>query len=304
MKNCAAALIVVLSAGFYGVAKVDAADVVTVGQGSSGALTAVIAAQVGGTNDAVIMLLDQVQSLRSEMETMREMVEQQANLIDRLQRDSVDRYTDLDTRISSLYEDGAAAASVVPPVSGTPSTAAGSTAASTAATVSGNTSAPGSTTTPVVNSSVVNAPSASASVQTPVTSLNTTINPQLMTEQQLYQLALDSLLQDEQYERSISEFDQYLSMYPNGRFVTNAHYWKGQSFVNLSRFAEARDSFSIILERYPDGAKVDDASYSLGTVYDRLGNTAQARELLNSVKTKYPNTSAANLADIYLRSMN
>jgi TolA-binding protein len=43
--------------------------------------------------------------------------------------------------------------------------------------------------------------------------------------------------------------------------------------------------------------------YSLGTVYDKLGNAERARQLLRQVQSRFPNTSAANLADIYLRSM-
>jgi tol-pal system protein YbgF len=126
----------------------------------------------------------------------------------------------------------------------------------------------------------------------------------VLTEQQQYQLALDSLLQEEQYQRSVAEFDQYLSLYPNGRFITNAYYWKGQAYLNLAMLNEARDAFEVIVNLYPDGRKVDDAMYSLGTVYDKLGDTDKARQLLRQVQSRYPNTSAANLADIYLRSMN
>ena len=58
------------------------------------------------------------------------------------------------------------------------------------------------------------------------------------------------------------------------------------------------------MTQYPDGRKVDDAMYSLGTVYDKLGNIDRARQLLRQVQSRYPNTSAANLADIYMRAMN
>ncbi len=67
---------------------------------------------------------------------------------------------------------------------------------------------------------------------------------------------------------------------------------------------EARVAFETIVNQYPDGRKVDDAMYSLGTVYDKLGETDRARQLLRQVQSRYPNTSAANLADIYIRSMN
>lgn len=139
---------------------------------------------------------------------------------------------------------------------------------------------------------------------------NTTLNavaplqPTVLSEQQQYQMALDSLLQEEQYQRAVNEFDQYLRLYPDGRFVTNAYYWKGQAYVNLSMLNDARDAFETVVTEYPDGRKVDDAMYSLGTVYDKLGNTSRAQQLLRQVQSRYPNTSAANLADIYLRAMN
>jgi tol-pal system protein YbgF len=141
---------------------------------------------------------------------------------------------------------------------------------------------------------------ASNTLNTQAATLQTTV----FSEQQQYQMALDSLLQEEQYQRAVTEFDQYLSLYPDGRFVTNAYYWKGQAYVNLSMLNEAREAFEIIVTQYPDGRKVDDAMYSLGTVYDRLGNAARAQQLLRQVQSRFPNTSAANLADIYLRAMN
>jgi tol-pal system protein YbgF len=126
----------------------------------------------------------------------------------------------------------------------------------------------------------------------------------ILTEQQLYELALDSLLQEQQYQASIEQFGQYLAEYPDGRFVTNAYYWQGQAYVNLSMFNEARTAFETILTEYPDGRKIEDAMYSLGAVYHRLGDNTNATMMLQDVVTRFPNTSAANLADIYLRSMN
>ena len=62
-------------------------------------------------------------------------------------------------------------------------------------------------------------------------------------------MAYDSVI-NSNFERSIAEFDQYLSIYPQGRFVTNAFYWKGQAFLYLNRYAEARDSYEVILNEY------------------------------------------------------
>ena len=85
--------------------------------------------------------------------------------------------------------------------------------------------------------------------------------------------------------------------------MTNAYYWQGQAYVNLSQFEQARSAFEAIVNNYPDGRKIEDAMYSLGTVYHRLGDSSRARQMLQDVRTRFPNTSAANLADIYLRTL-
>ena len=129
-----------------------------------------------------------------------------------------------------------------------------------------------------------------------------TLQPAVLSEQQLYQMAYDSVI-NSNFERSIAEFDQYLSIYPQGRFVTNAFYWKGQAFLYLNRYAEARDSYEVILNEYTDSAKLPDAMYGLGLAYQGLGNIPQARQLLNDIKRRFPNTGVANLADTRLLTL-
>lgn len=282
----------------------SAGSVSAIGQAGLGPI--IIAAQAGAANnDALLLLLDQFTALRGEMETLRGMVEEQANQINRLQQDSLDRYTDLDSRLSSIYQEmdsaPASASSVVPGLNSAPVNTASQTA-STATSVA------------ATNSAVVageTAAAATITAQAPVavtpTAATSGIAPTqagILTEQQLYELALDSLLQEQQYQVSIEQFGQYLAEYPDGRFVTNAYYWQGQAYVNLSMFNEAKIAFETILTEYPDGRKIEDAMYSLGAVYHRLGDNTNARLMLQDVITRFPNTSAANLADIYLRSIN
>lgn len=277
------------------------------------------ASQAGASNnDALLLLLDQFTALRGEMETLRGMVEEQGFELRRLQQDSLDRYTDLDSRISAIYQDMDAAA----PVSSAPAVPSGNTnavnqtvpgqmpaATSMPATPSVSASGTGaSNSTAVVSPSANNSTSSVGATGMPVPAAglggSSAQPPVMMTEQQLYEVALDSLLQQQQYQTSIDQFQQYLAQYPDGRFVTNAYYWQGQAYVNLSMFNEARQVFEIILTQYPDGRKIEDAMYSLGTVYHRLGDNARAREMLQDVRTRFPNTSAANLSDIYLRTIN
>ncbi|MDO9521611.1 MAG: tol-pal system protein YbgF [Pseudohongiella sp.] len=274
------------------------------------------ASQAGASNnDALLLLLDQFTSLRGEMESLRGMVEEQGQIIRRLQQDSLDRYTDLDSRISAIYQEmdaggAVSAAPASPPAnSGVAAQSSNQMPAATNSAppttgVSGNTSNP----VAVVPAPAPGGSDSAVSTGVPVPSAglgNSSAQPPvMMTEQQLYEVALDSLLQQQQYQRSIEQFQQYLGQYPNGRFVTNAYYWQGQAYVNLSMFNEARQAFETILSQYPDGRKIEDAMYSLGTVYHRLGDNARARSMLQDVRTRFPNTSAANLSDIYLRTIN
>jgi len=315
MKHFLAALAVVVPAVLLSTNTMGAAGIVealpyTPGQAPTGAQAG------GGSNDALVMLLDQFREMRAELETLRGLVEEQRYDLRNLQRDSLDRYTDLDSRISLLSETmNSATATMTTPtpnmpsaISNPPATNASPSVAAPSAAVSSPAS---STRMPVadtaINASTTLAPPASSvpmAVATELTAEPIGVEPTMLSEQQLYQLALDSLLQEQQYQRSINHFEQYLSLYPAGRFVTNAYYWKGQAYLNLAMLNEAREAFEVIVTQYPDGRKVDDAMYSLGTVYDKLGNTTRAKDYLRQVQSRFPNTSAANLADLYMRSMN
>src|SRR5690606_21684246 len=216
--------------------------------------------QSGSSNDALIMLLDQFREMRAELETLRGLVEEQGYELRNLQRESRDRYTDLDSRISGLSSSAPAAPgqnlsalgtapSAVAPTTGFQSPAADAAPAPSAgAPVAQQTppAAPQATQQTAASSSSLDAPQIPA------------LRPTMLSEQQQYQAALDSLLQEEEYQRSITEFDEYLARYPAGRFVTNAWYWKGQAYLNLAMLEEARNSFETIVTQYPDGRKVDD----------------------------------------------
>ena len=248
--------------------------------------------QAAGSNansDALSLLLEQNQQLRAELQALRAIIEEQGFEVRKLQRDSLTRYTSTDDRLSAL-EQGAS-----------PITLSGGAVSSAMDTVESIASAADSSMT---NSRLVdsneNVPAGGPnSLKSPAVSERRTLQPAVLSEQQLYQMAYDSVI-NSNFERSIAEFDQYMSVYPTGRFVTNAHYWKGQAYLYLDRYAEAKDSYEIILNRYEDSAKLADAMYGLGLSYQGLGNITQAKQLLNEIKRRFPNTGVANLADTKL----
>lgn len=272
-------------------------------------------------SDALQLLLDQNRQLQAEVQALRGMVEEQGFEIRKLQRDSLSRYTDMDERLRALETSSATAASPAtsssPGLSGTGSTTApiatapaGNNSPAVSNPGAGNTST--SSTRPGLNTTTDSATAAgvastAANSRTANTAANSgnsrrTLQPAVLSEQQLYQMAYDSVINSD-FELSIAEFDQYLSIYPAGRFVTNAHYWKGQAYLYLNRFNEAVESYEIILNQYEDSAKLPDAMYGLALAYQGLGNIPQARRLLSDIKRRFPNTGVANLADTRLLTL-
>ena len=242
-------------------------------------------------NDALSLLLEQNQQLRTEVRALRALVEEQGFEIRKIQRDSLSRYTNVDERLGMLENEavttvtspGTSVADRLPPPTPPSPTRQDTSTASSANAVSENSRT-------------------AAATETNARFSRGTLQPAILSEQQLYQMAYDSAI-NSNFERAVAEFDQYLSIYPDGRFVSNAHYWKGQAYLYLNQFGEARDSYEIILAQYEESPKLPDAMYGLGLAYQGLGNIAQARQLLNEIKRRFPNTGVANLADTRLLSL-
>lgn len=268
--------------------------------------------------DALSLLLDQNNALRAELQALRAIVEEQGFDLRRLRRDSLSRYTNMDERLQALEngQNGQSAPAPDGPTS-TSSTAPASSPAANAtarAPIDLPTRAPAQAAeteaapaSPAISSVPIataprNTESATNTSSAPIRNRGSSLQPAVLSEQQLYQMAYESAI-NANFERSIAEFEQYLSVYPNGRFVDNAHYWKGQSYLYLNRYEEARESYEIILDGYGDSAKLPDAMYGLGQAYQGLGDTRRARELFNSIKRRFPNTGVANLADTRLLSL-
>ena len=248
--------------------------------------------QSSSNSDALSLLLEQNQQLRAELQALRGIVEEQGFELRKLQRDALNRYTSNDERLTAL-EGGASLSSSLP------------TQAPLSPSIS-NSQRDVSSSVSNTNNAVTARESVDDFVgeRSSLNNLQTSnrrgsLQPAVLSEQQLYQMAYDSVINSD-FERSIAEFDQYMSVYPSGRFVTNAHYWKGQAYLYLERYSEAKESYEIILNRYEDSAKLADAMYGLGLAYQGLGNVTQARQLLNEIKRRFPNTGVANLADTKL----
>ncbi|HEY6597801.1 MAG TPA: tol-pal system protein YbgF [Pseudomonadales bacterium] len=215
-----------------------------------------------GSSSATSMF-QQFQQLESDVAELRGIVEEQSNLIQKLQNEQKEQYLDLDRRLSMLLkgQPGAAAPGEPgPATAGTSTTPAGGP---TDASTGGVAAAPTS-------------------------------------ERGAYETAF-VLTKNKRFIDAIAAFNQMLVTYPNGEYSGNAYYWLGELYLALPDPAleKSRQSFAQVVNKYPSNVKIADATYKLGVVYHRLGDRTKAMEFLSRAQSQFPGTPAAKLAQSY-----
>ncbi|TDO13862.1 MULTISPECIES: tol-pal system protein YbgF [Halomonas] len=118
--------------------------------------------------------------------------------------------------------------------------------------------------------------------------------------QSAYQAAF-SHVQARQFGEAISAFEAFVSEYPESRLTANAHYWLGELYSAEGELDAADAAFRRVLEDFPESRKVPDALYKLGLIEARRGHPDKSRALLERVREEHPDSTAAGLADDFLR---
>ncbi len=213
-------------------------------------------------------IYQQLQQLREEVMSLRGTVEEQGHQLRQLKQQGLDRYIDIDRRLSALS--GTAA---------TPASGQATAAAAATATTVGAESVP---------AEVV---SAAAGAAEPVGQASDELTGKPSVD---YANAY-GLVKSRQYEAAIDAFKAYVAAYPQDRYVANAWYWLGELYVAITPqdLAASVQAFQTLLANYPDNGKVPAAMYKLGTVYFLQDDKVKAKELLTHVIDRYGNTGNA-----------
>ena len=117
-----------------------------------------------------------------------------------------------------------------------------------------------------------------------------------------YQVALE-LLRDERYDQSAVSFNEFLAAFPDSSLAANAQYWLAESYYASNEFEKALAEFALVIENYPQSTKVPDALLKMGYCNYSLQRWDDARRALSRVQSDYPTTTAARLADQYIKRM-
>ena len=204
-----------------------------------------------------------IERLQQEVRDLRGEIEQQQNQLDRLTRQSRERYIDLDQRLLDLSEKREQSRA-------------------------GAASPPGSTAAP-----------AKQERQQPQTVSREYRQPS-QEERQAYDRIQNLIQEQKAYDQAIGELYDFVSEYPEGDLTVNAYYWLGEVYLFKPQLEQAKQAFTIVATRYQDHRKAPDALYKLGVVHDRMGDKEQAERYMRRVVDQYGASQAANLAKKYL----
>jgi tol-pal system protein YbgF len=264
------------------------AQVRVVDAGSSQENQQQVPASNNSQNDIMVNMYLQLEALQSEIQNLRGLVEEQSYQIKRMQTEQRDRYLDTDSRLSEInsqvqsYHSGQPIAGISP----APSVINPITDSSANANGSSNLTANNQ---PLTNPVAGGAGVAVASPQ---------------TEQQLYREALNLLLEDEAFTESINLFQQYIELYPRGRYLTNTLYWQGAAMELAGLHAQAILVLQRLISEFPADAKAPTALLRLGTVYRKMGENAQAASQWRRIAQDYPQSvSEIEIANEYLNEI-
>lgn len=263
MRTCRRALtVLVLSLPFSALAEISVVDN-NAGYGSSyppagyGASGTFAGSGASAPVSAQGMLFNQLQQMQDEIAQLRGALEVQQNEIQRLKQESLERYQDLDRRVSG----GAASA-----------------AANQDSSAAGAINASGTPTPP-------------AAGQAPAS--NEPADP--AKEKLFYEAAFD-LIKTKDFDKASQAFAAFLRKYPNSQYAGNAQYWLGEVNLAQGDLQGAGQAFARVSQAYPSHSKVPDSLFKLADVEQRLGNTQKAKGILQQVIAQYPGSSAAQLS--------
>lgn len=229
-------------------------------QGANNSLTPAAAAD----------LLFQLESLQVEVAQLRGKVEEQSHELAKMKRNQLDRYIDLDKRLSLLLSRPAASTT---------------------------------TTSPSVSQSPISAPAVNViSAASPIVSAPIQVEKPSVEVQAAYRAAYE-LVRSKDYDAADKAFTAFVVKYPRNELTGNAYYWLGELKLVLNDKAQALKNFEIVSTRFAGHTKEADALYKSGIVYDQLNQKSKARALLSSVIDRFPETNTAKLAAGYLSNI-
>jgi len=233
------------------------------------------------STNTMFEIMGRLEQLQQEVQQLTGKVEEQTFQLNELKKRQNTMYTDFDDRIQGIDTKVDAAKQAAVPVDAAPP-------------------APAETPAPAPAAEPVVAPPPAEPAKPVKAEAETKSTPEKAAapasdEKQEYQHAYDEL-RNGHTAQSITEFNAFLTQYPNGELAGNAQYWLGEAYKVNQEIDAAKTAFNKVISNYSGSAKVPDALLKLGYIEMDQKNNAKAREYLTRVTTEFSSSTAAHLA--------
>ena len=235
-------------------------------------------------NSALLEMLESLESLKTEINTLRGEIEVQGYAIDQLKQKQRDLYTDLDRRLE---------------LSGSNNTGDDSSNDLQVLDTNANQEIINENDTTSEQSLVIETTS-DIGQNDDINSEEKLIDPQ---EAEKYYRSAFKLLKESQYDQALLAFKSFLKDYPDSAFSNNAQYWIGEANYVMQNYEIAINEYQALLNTYPNSQKISHALLKIGYSYAELGNIADAKKILKEVIRQYPDTTVFRLANERLRKI-
>ena len=110
-------------------------------------------------------------------------------------------------------------------------------------------------------------------------------------------------LQTGKSDLAYSEFQQFLTYFPNTELAANAQYYLGEIDYNRQNYTGAIQAFDAVLERYPDNPKTPDAHYMKAMALLKSNQRNKAVQEFRVLVQNYSHTDDARKALQQLRTL-
>jgi tol-pal system protein YbgF len=110
-------------------------------------------------------------------------------------------------------------------------------------------------------------------------------------------------LQTGKQDLAYTEFQQYLTYFPNTELAANAQYYLGEISYNRGDYNGAIQAFDAVLERYPDNAKTPDSHLMKAMALLKSNQRTRAIQEFKTLVENYPRTDDARKAQQQLRAL-
>jgi len=119
-------------------------------------------------------------------------------------------------------------------------------------------------------------------------------------EEGAYQKAFE-LLTQRRYDEAAKSFQSFLKAYPAGVYSDNAQYWLGETSYVTRDFDNALVEFNKLLDTFPTSQKVSGALLKIGYIQFEKKELSKSRTTLETLIERFPGSSAARLAEEFMR---